>query len=115
MHRLRKSHVIDTSWAAVVIVGGAYAHDGDEGCGGSPLRKPVLTLQHRNSLVKVSAICPALVRTNIANAERNSPAELRNEPVAITPGMQAGLAAFKAAMEVSVPPLEVAEVVFDAT
>jgi hypothetical protein len=54
------------------------------------------------------------VRTNIANAERNRRAELRNEPVTLTPEMQAGLAAFKAAMESSMSPLQVADVVFDA-
>jgi len=56
------------------------------------------------------------VRTNIANAERNRPAELRNEPVEMTPTpqMQAGLAAFKAAMEASMPPRQVADQVFDA-
>jgi short-subunit dehydrogenase len=73
-----------------------------------------LTLQQRNSLVTVSVLCPGLVRTNIANAERNRPAELRNEPVTLTPEMQAGLAAFKAAIEASMPPLQVADVVFDA-
>jgi hypothetical protein len=30
-------------------------------------------------LVKVSVLCPGLVRINIANAERNKPAELRME------------------------------------
>jgi len=73
-----------------------------------------LTLQQRNSLVRVSVLCPGLVRTNIASAERHRPAELRNEPVALTPERQAGLAAFKAAIEASMPPLQVADVVFDA-
>ncbi len=73
-----------------------------------------LTLQQRTSLVKVSVLCPGLVRTNIANAERHRPAELWNEPVTITPEMQAGLAAFKAAIEASMPPLQVADIVFDA-
>ena len=73
-----------------------------------------LTLQQRNSLVKVLVLCPGLVRTNIANTERNRPAELGNEPVTMTPEMQAGLAAFKAAIAASMPPLQVADVVFDA-
>jgi short-subunit dehydrogenase len=64
--------------------------------------------------VKVSVLCPGLVRTNIANSERNRPAAMRNEPVALTPEMQAGLAAFKAAIEASMPPLQVADLVFDA-
>jgi hypothetical protein len=54
------------------------------------------------------------VRTNIVNAERNGPAELRNEPVALSPELQAGLAAFKVAVEASMPPGQVADVVFDA-
>lgn len=73
-----------------------------------------LTLQQRNALVKVSVLCPGLVRTNIVNAERNRPAELRDEPVTMTPERQAGLAAFKAALEASMPPLQVADVVFEA-
>jgi short-subunit dehydrogenase len=73
-----------------------------------------LTLQQRNSLVKVSVLCPGLVRTNIANAERNRPVELRNEAVTMTPEMQSGRAAFAAALEASMPPLQVADVVFDA-
>jgi hypothetical protein len=40
--------------------------------------------------------------------------ELRNEPVMKTPEMQAGLAAFSAAIEASMPPLKVAAVVSDA-
>ena len=73
-----------------------------------------LALQQRNSLIKVSVLCPGLVRTNIANAERTRPAELRNEPVKMTPQLQAGLAIFKAVIEASMPPLQVADVVFDA-
>ena len=73
-----------------------------------------LALQQQNSLVKVSVLCPGLVRTNIADTERHRPAELRNEPTPLTPEMQAGLAAFKAIMEKATPPLQVADVVFDA-
>jgi len=73
-----------------------------------------LALQQQNSLVKVSVLCPGLVRTNIADTERHRPAELRNEPAPLTPEMQAGLAAFKAIMEKATPPLQVADVVFDA-
>jgi len=40
--------------------------------------------------------------------------ELQNEPVPLTPERQAGLAAFKAAIEVSMPPPQVAGAVFDA-
>src|SRR5215467_3234740 len=57
-----------------------------------------LTFQQRDSLVKVSVLCPGCVRTNIANAERHRPAELQNEPVEKTPQMQAALNAYKAAV-----------------
>jgi short-subunit dehydrogenase len=73
-----------------------------------------LSLQHRNSLVKVSVLCPGLVRTNIANSERNRPEELRDETVPLTPEMQAGRAAFESLVATSMPPNEVAEAVFDA-
>jgi short-subunit dehydrogenase len=71
-----------------------------------------LSLQQRNSLVKVSVLCPALVRTNIGDAERNRPADLRDDPVPLSTERQAGIAAFKAAMEASMPPQQVADAVF---
>lgn len=73
-----------------------------------------LALQQRDALVRVSVLCPGLVRTNIANAERSRPEELRNEPITMTPEMQAGLAAFKAAIETGLLPLQVADAVFEA-
>jgi NAD(P)-dependent dehydrogenase (short-subunit alcohol dehydrogenase family) len=45
------------------------------------------------------------------NNERKRPPKLCNEPVTTTPEMQAGEAAFKVAMEASMPPLQVADVV----
>ena len=108
-------HIINTSSAAGLIVGGASAPYAVTKHAVVALSESLyLTLQQRNSLIKVSVLCPGLVRTNILNAERHRPAELRNEPVTMTPEMQAGLAAFKAAMETSMPPLQVADVVFDA-
>ena len=108
-------HIINTSSAAGLIVGGGSAPYAVTKHAVVALSESLhLTLQQRNSLVKVSVLCPGLVRTNIANAERNRPAELRNEPVTMTPEMQAGLAAFKAAIEASMTPLQVADVVFDA-
>jgi NAD(P)-dependent dehydrogenase (short-subunit alcohol dehydrogenase family) len=73
-----------------------------------------VTLQQRSPLVKVSVLCPALVRTNITDAERNRPTELRDKAMTMTPKRQAAQAAFKAAVEASMPPLQVADVVFDA-
>src|SRR6202790_1765067 len=108
-------HIINTSSTAGLIVRGFSAPTRVTKQGVVPLSEGLyVTLQQRNSLVKVSVLCPGLVRTNIANAERNRPAELRNKPVTMTPEMQADLAAFKAAMEASMPPLQVAGVVFDA-
>jgi NAD(P)-dependent dehydrogenase (short-subunit alcohol dehydrogenase family) len=108
-------HIVNTSSAAGLIAGGGSAPYAVTKHAVVALSESLyLTLQQRNSLVKVSVLCPGLVRTNIVDAERNRPAELRNEPVAPTPEMQAGLAAFKAAVEASMPPLHVAGVVFDA-
>jgi hypothetical protein len=42
------------------------------------------------------------------------PPDLRNEALTMSPDLQAGLAAFKAAIQTSMPPLEVADVVFEA-
>jgi NAD(P)-dependent dehydrogenase (short-subunit alcohol dehydrogenase family) len=108
-------HIINTSSAAGLIVGGASAPYAATKHAVVALSESLyLTLQQRNSPVKVSVLCPGLVRTNIVNAGRNRPAELRNEPVTMTQEMHAGLAAFKAAMEASMPPLQVADVVFAA-
>jgi len=63
-----------------------------------------LTLQRRSAVVKVSVLCPGLVRTNIVNSERNRPAGLRNEPVEMTPARQAGLNLFRVAIEAAMPP-----------
>jgi NAD(P)-dependent dehydrogenase (short-subunit alcohol dehydrogenase family) len=108
-------HIINTSSAAGLTVGGFSAPYGVTKHAVVALSESLfLTLQQRNSLVKVSVLCPGLVRTNIADAERNRPARLRNEAVKLTPEMQAGLAAFKAAIEASMPILQVADLVFDA-
>ena len=108
-------HIINTSSGAGLAVGGASApYSVTKHAVVARSESLYLTLQQRNSLVKVSVLCPGLVRTNIADAECHRPAELRNEPVAMTPERQAGLTAFKAAIETSMPPLQVADVVFDA-
>lgn len=108
-------HIVNTSSTAGLIVGGFSAPYSVTKHAVVALSESLyLTLQQRNALVKVSVLCPGLVRTNIDTAERNRPAELRNEPVPMTPQMQAGLAAFKSALEASMPALQVADVVFDA-
>lgn len=108
-------HIVNTSSTAGLIVGGGSAPYAVTKHAVVALSESLyLALQQRNSSVKVSVLCPGLVRTNIINAERNRPAELRNEQVTMSPEMQAGLAAFKAAIEASMPPAQVAGVVFDA-
>jgi len=108
-------HIINTASAAGLIAGSPSAPYAVTKHAVVALSECLyLSLQQRNSLVKVSVLCPGLVRTNIVNTERNRPAELRNEPVTMTPEMQAGLAAFQAAMEASMPPREVADLTFDA-
>jgi NAD(P)-dependent dehydrogenase (short-subunit alcohol dehydrogenase family) len=108
-------HIVNTSSAAGLIAGSGSAPYAVTKHAVVALSESLyLSLQQRNSLVKVSVLCPGLVSTNIVDAERNRPAELRNEPVTMTPEMQAGLAAFKTAMEASMPPFEVAGAVFEA-
>lgn len=108
-------HIVNTSSTAGLIAGGGSAPYAVTKHAVVALSESLyLSLQQRNAPVKVSVLCPGLVRTNIADTERSRPAELRNEPVARTPEMEAGLAAFKAAIEVSMTPLQVADAVFDA-
>lgn len=108
-------HIINTSSAAGLIAGTFSAPYAATKHAVVALSESLyLTLQQRNSLVKVSVLCPGMVRTNIADVERYRPEELRNEPVEMTPQRQAGAAAFKAALEASMPPHQVAEAVFAA-
>lgn len=108
-------HIINTaSTAGLVVGGGSAAYAATKHAVVALSESLYLTLQQRNSPVNVSVLCPGMVRTNIANAESHRPAELRNEPVAMTPERQAGLAAFRAALETGMPPHQVADVVFDA-
>jgi NAD(P)-dependent dehydrogenase (short-subunit alcohol dehydrogenase family) len=108
-------HIVNTASIAGLIIGSISAPYGVTKHAVVALSESLyFSLQQRNSLVKVSVLCPALVRTNISNAERNRPAELRDESVTLTPERQAGLAAFAAAIETSTPPVQVADVVFEA-
>ena len=108
-------HIINTSSTAGLIVGeGSAPYAVTKHAVVALSESLYLTLQARNPLVKVSVLCPGLVRTNIANGERNRPADLRNEPAPMSREMEAGLAVFKALIERSMPPLEVAGAVFDA-
>jgi len=73
-----------------------------------------LWLEQRKALVKVSVLCPGMVRTDVGNCERNRPAELKNAPVELSPEMKAGRAALEAIIARGMPPEQVAEIVFDA-
>jgi NAD(P)-dependent dehydrogenase (short-subunit alcohol dehydrogenase family) len=108
-------HIVNTSSGAGLIVGGMSAPYSVTKHAVVALSESMyLALQQRNSLVKVSVLCPGLVRTNIVDVERTRPAEFRNEPVPMTPERQAGLAAFKTAIDASMRPSQVADMVFDA-
>ena len=107
-------HIINTSSTAGLIVGSFSApYSTTKHAVVAVTESLYFALQQRNSLVKVSVLCPGLARTNIGDVERTRPAEFRNEPVPMTPQMQAGLAAFKAAMAAAMPPSEVAAIAFD--
>jgi NAD(P)-dependent dehydrogenase (short-subunit alcohol dehydrogenase family) len=108
-------HIVNTASAAGLLVGGFSApYSATKHAVVALSESLYLTLQRRSALVKVSVLCPGLVRTDIANAERHRPAGLKNEPVEMTPEMRAGLNHFKAAIEAAMPPLQVADMVFDA-
>jgi NAD(P)-dependent dehydrogenase (short-subunit alcohol dehydrogenase family) len=110
-----EGQIVNTSSAAGLVVGGGSAPYAVTKHAVVALSESMYTsLQQRNSLLKVSVLCPGMVRTNIVDVERNRPVELRNEPVPLSPEMQAGLAAFKAILEAATPPAQVADVVFDA-
>ena len=108
-------HIVNTASAAGLLVGGGSApYSATKHAVVALSESLYLTLQRKSALVKVSVLCPGLVRTDIANAERHRPEDLKNEPVEMTPEMRAGLNLFKAAIEASMPPLQVADLVFDA-
>lgn len=110
-----ESHIINTSSLAGLIVGAGSAPYAVTKHAVVALSESLyLSLQEQNSLVKVSVLCPGLVRTNIVDAERNRPEDLCDEPVMRTPEMLARQAAFKAAIEASMSPRQVADIVFDA-
>jgi NAD(P)-dependent dehydrogenase (short-subunit alcohol dehydrogenase family) len=108
-------HIVNTASAAGLVVGGGSAPYAATKHAVVALSESLyLALEKRAALVKVSVLCPGLVRTDIVNAERHRPAGLKDEPVEMTPEMRAGLNFFKAAIEASMPPLQVADAVFEA-
>lgn len=108
-------YIVNTASAAGLTVGGPTAPYAVTKHAVVALSESLyLTLQQRNSLVKASVLCPGLVRTDIANSERHRPQELRDAQVPLSPEVQAALAGFRALIQGSMPPREVADVVFDA-
>ncbi len=108
-------HIVNTASAAGLTVGG-------QTCPYSVTKHAVvalseslyLSLQQSNAQVKASVLCPGLVRTDILNSERHRPEQLRDETVPRSPEMEAAFAGFKALFDASMPPSEVAEIVFEA-
>ena len=108
-------HIVNTSSVAGIVAGSGSAPYAVTKHGVVALSESLyLSLQQRNSPVKVSVLCPGLVRTNICDAEHHRPAELCNEPAQKSPELEANMAAFKAVLQSATPPLEVADAVFDA-
>ena len=68
--------------------------------------------------VGVSVLCPGLIKTNIAECNRNRPRELQNKPGegmdTPDPGIQASRQRTKQGVEKGMPAQQLAEVVFDA-
>lgn len=108
-------HIVNTSSAAGLVVGGASAPYSVTKHGVVALSESLyLSLQQHDAMVKVSVLCPGMVSTNIADSERNRPENLKNPPVELSAEMKAGLEYFKAALAAAMPPSQVAEIVFDA-
>src|SRR6266853_243800 len=79
-------HIVNTSSMGGLVVGALFAPYWVTKHAVVALSENLhMSLQMQNSLIKVSVLCPGCVRTNIANAERNRPAELQNEPVEKSP------------------------------
>jgi NAD(P)-dependent dehydrogenase (short-subunit alcohol dehydrogenase family) len=88
-----EGHVVNTASMAGLVAGGSWwstygvAKHGVVNLSESLHRE----LAAVGSRVKVSVLCPAWVKTQLMDAERNRPASLRNEPSAGTPPPQAAL------------------------
>jgi short-subunit dehydrogenase len=68
----------------------------------------------RGGRIGVSVLCPGWVRTNIMDSWRNRPAKLADEPVEMTPEMEAAIEAARRECEAGMPPAELAYHVFQA-
>ena len=110
-----EGHIVNTSSAAGLAAGGGSApYSATKHAVVALSESLYLALRRRAALVKVSVLCPGLVRTDIANSERHRPASLQNEPAELSPELRAGLTALKAAIDAAMPPAELAGMCFDA-
>jgi len=108
-------HIINTASAAGLVVGsGSAPYSVTKHAVVALSENLYLSLQQKQSQVKVSVLCPGVVRTNIFDVERNRPAELRNPPAPLSPEMEAGRAAIRAVLEAGMPSELVADQVFEA-
>lgn len=108
-------HIVNTASGAGLIAGGFSApYSATKHAAVALSESMYFGLQQRNSPVKVSVLCPGVVRTHIYNCERNRPEKLRNEPDPLSPEMQAGRAAIRSVLENAMPANMVAEQVFEA-
>lgn len=71
-------------------------------------------LEMSGALPKVSVLCPGFVSTNIANSERNRPADLATEPRQLSEGEQAMREMGRQMIAAGMPPAEVATQVLAA-
>jgi len=108
-------HIVNTASMAGVMAGGGMAPYAVTKHAVVALSESLyLTLQQRTTLVKVSVLCPGVVRTQIFNCERNRPQDLLNEPTPLSPEMQAGRAAIASVLAAATPSEQIAEEVFEA-
>ncbi len=108
-------HIVNTASAAGLIAGGFSApYSASKHAVVALSESLYLALEQRKAPVKVSVLCPGVVKTSIFNCERNRPEDLKNEPVPLTPEMQAGRAAFQSVLANAMPAEKVAEQVFEA-
>lgn len=113
-----EGHIVNTASMAGLVAGGPWwstygvAKHGVVNLSESLHRE----LAAVGSRVKVSVLCPAWVKTQLMDAERNRPASLRNEPSAGTPPPQAALMeqAVRQFVGGGTDPSEIAGLVVDA-
>jgi NAD(P)-dependent dehydrogenase (short-subunit alcohol dehydrogenase family) len=112
-----ESHIVNTASVAGLI---SYAPDAPYHLTKHAIvalsEKLYYDLAWRGARVQVSVLCPGLVNTQIMDAGRNRPPELRNalSSVALTPEVRAALEAYRRAIEAGMPPDQVADCVFQA-